>query len=355
MLAENCFDAAYKMKDKIIEFLKRDRLKPEALFDRAKFFPNTLEGKRKYRDSTTRAILSRHKMQKLAATGDAAFVLLRAFPEDQLLNLTDFPSLIKRRIHADQASFVKNLQAASNDFGFWFDGIGLWYDNTLLSIESDDDRRLVLRHHCLGWATNYIEKFVETYLFFDAYRARVTAIVSGNRKKDLLGREIKDRVIPELAKFVAQHRDDCSHRDPYVRSMAEILFRLADKEAAPSQQISSPRHLVGRDFENSCADELRKLDYVVELTKASGDFGGDIIARKEEYAICVQCKRTSAPVGVKAVQEVSSARKHYACDYAVVIGLAGFTLAAQELAATARVVLCTVDQLPSIETRLFNM
>ena len=78
----------------------------------------------------------------------------------------------------------------------------------------------------------------------------------------------------------------------------------------------------------------------VELTKGSGDFGADIVGIDSGgRSFCVQCKKFSKPVGVKAVQEVIGARIYYRCQLAYVVTNNAFTPAAVELAKRSNVVL----------------
>lgn len=68
----------------------------------------------------------------------------------------------------------------------------------------------------------------------------------------------------------------------------------------------------GVEFEKFCADLLKKHGFAeVEITKASGDFGVDILAEKEGVTYAIQCKRYTETVGVKAVQEACAGREYY--------------------------------------------
>ncbi|HKM04282.1 MAG TPA: restriction endonuclease [Lachnospiraceae bacterium] len=68
----------------------------------------------------------------------------------------------------------------------------------------------------------------------------------------------------------------------------------------------------GHEFEYYCADLLRKRGFEeVEVTKASGDYGVDILAEKDGVSYAIQCKRYGTPVGVKAIQEAYSGRDYY--------------------------------------------
>jgi len=68
----------------------------------------------------------------------------------------------------------------------------------------------------------------------------------------------------------------------------------------------------GHDFEYFCADLLRKKGFIdVEVTKASGDYGIDILAEKEGITYGIQCKRYQEPVGIKAIQEAYAGKEYY--------------------------------------------
>lgn len=68
----------------------------------------------------------------------------------------------------------------------------------------------------------------------------------------------------------------------------------------------------GHDFEYFCADLLRKKGFMeVEVTRASGDYGIDILAEKEGVTYGIQCKRYQEPVGIKAIQEAYAGKEYY--------------------------------------------
>ncbi len=100
----------------------------------------------------------------------------------------------------------------------------------------------------------------------------------------------------------------------------------------------------GTEFEDFMAEILHRSGVeVLELTKASGDFGADIIVMHEGERTAVQCKRYSRPIGVKAVQEAISAKDYYKCSKAAVITNSTFTRQAMELAAESGVILWDRD------------
>lgn len=101
----------------------------------------------------------------------------------------------------------------------------------------------------------------------------------------------------------------------------------------------------GIRFERECIHLLNSRGYVTQDTKKTGDFGVDIVARKNGRKIAVQCKNWKTKVGAKAVQEIVAGRNHYQCDKAIVISQSGFTKAAYELAKSNGVELRTPNDI----------
>jgi len=114
-------------------------------------------------------------------------------------------------------------------------------------------------------------------------------------------------------------------------------MKLKPKEA--DRTIDEIDKMTGEEFELFTAAILRGCGFVIEeMTKTTGDYGADIIISFDQIRIAVQCKRYSHPVGVKAVQEVISAMKHYNCEEAIVITNNYFTKQAEILAEDNEVV-----------------
>jgi restriction system protein len=93
----------------------------------------------------------------------------------------------------------------------------------------------------------------------------------------------------------------------------------------------------GIQFERYLSALFRSQGYQSEVTKAAGDFGADLILRKDGRKIAVQAKRYSSGVGISAVQEVQASLAHYAATEAWVVTNNKFTKAAEELAASNNV------------------
>lgn len=96
----------------------------------------------------------------------------------------------------------------------------------------------------------------------------------------------------------------------------------------------------GHDYEYVVAAYLRNKGYhSVKVTKASGDYGVDVIAHKGQMKYAVQCKYYNSPVSLGAVQEAVAGKAMYGCNAAMVVTNSTFTKAAEELAAKNGVVL----------------
>jgi len=142
--------------------------------------------------------------------------------------------------------------------------------------------------------------------------------------------------------------------EPAMKRVGVHLIRLVDPildtlgETAPPQlqdvflESHSPQQ-----YEELCAQEMRIVGYDASLTKASGDQGVDVIARKGAVTVVLQCKMYSLPVGNKAVQEIYAGKKFLEADLAAVVSNQEFTESARQLAQALDVLLLHHSQLRS--------
>ena len=96
--------------------------------------------------------------------------------------------------------------------------------------------------------------------------------------------------------------------------------------------LSQLNFLTGEEFEKCLKSLFEKMGFEVSLTRATGDFGADLILKRRGKKFLVQAKRYSEIVGVKAVQEVISAREHYKIYRALVVSNNSFSAEAKQLA-----------------------
>lgn len=115
----------------------------------------------------------------------------------------------------------------------------------------------------------------------------------------------------------------------------------------------------GIQFEYYLKELYLSRGYAAEVTRASGDYGGDLVLLKDGKKVVVQAKRHSKDVGIKAVQEVIGAKSYYSADDAWVVSNSYFTKAAKELAQKGKITLVDREQLidlillinPTIKTK----
>jgi restriction system protein len=103
--------------------------------------------------------------------------------------------------------------------------------------------------------------------------------------------------------------------------------------------FSQLNSLSGEEFELFLKAHFTKMGYSVSLTPKSGDYGADLILKKNGEKIIVQAKRYKGSVGISAVQEVIGAKAYYKGKKALVVTNSYFTPAAKELASKTDVTL----------------
>lgn len=123
---------------------------------------------------------------------------------------------------------------------------------------------------------------------------------------------------------------------------------LALAHRAGRRRRSTPQAQAAR-FERRCAKQLRRGGWAVREIGGSGDQGADLLARLGRVKLVIQVKHHRRPVGNRAVQEVIAARSYYGATHAAVVASAGFTRAAEALAARADVALLDLAQLRRLQ------
>lgn len=88
----------------------------------------------------------------------------------------------------------------------------------------------------------------------------------------------------------------------------------------------------GIQFEHYLSTLFKSQGYNVKVTKATGDYGADLVLTKESEKIVVQAKRYSKNVGISAIQEISASKSYYNATRAWVVSNSFFTKSAIELA-----------------------
>ena len=111
----------------------------------------------------------------------------------------------------------------------------------------------------------------------------------------------------------------------------------------------------GTEFEELLMMIFTTLGYNVSLTRATGDYGVDLLIRDDEGLTAVQAKRHTNNVGIKAVQEVYTGMRHHNADYGWVITNSGFTKSAYTQAQSTGVKLIDGNELLECIIEAFNV
>lgn len=88
----------------------------------------------------------------------------------------------------------------------------------------------------------------------------------------------------------------------------------------------------GIEFENFVSKLFSKFGYETEVTKASGDQGIDVLAKKNGSVVAIQAKCYSRVVGNHSVMEAVAGMNYYEADKCIVVTNSTFTKSAIELA-----------------------
>jgi hypothetical protein len=99
-----------------------------------------------------------------------------------------------------------------------------------------------------------------------------------------------------------------------------------------SVKTSNIDRMAGLEFEEFLAQFFRTGGYIVTKTKPGHDYGADLILERFGERTVVQAKRRKQSIGVKAVQEVATAKKYYSAHKALVVISSTFTMNAKKLA-----------------------
>lgn len=122
------------------------------------------------------------------------------------------------------------------------------------------------------------------------------------------------------------------HRAESENKMTALTYRIDE--------------LGGVEFENCISELVKRNGYTnVRTTKASGDYGIDVLCDIGNVSCGIQCKRYSKRVGVKAVQEAIAGKQYYKLDKVIVATNSYFTENAIEMARKGNVCLWNRDKI----------
>ncbi|MDQ0191618.1 restriction endonuclease [Alicyclobacillus cycloheptanicus] len=111
-----------------------------------------------------------------------------------------------------------------------------------------------------------------------------------------------------------------------------VIRKLSLDEKLKRSGIRDIDKMDGRQFEHYLGHLFKSQGYNVQVTRASGDFGADLVLQKDGKVIVVQAKRHSKNIGIKAVQEAQASIAHYKAHEAWVVSNRDYTEEAKSLA-----------------------
>ncbi|MFO1024111.1 MAG: restriction endonuclease [Acetobacteraceae bacterium] len=158
---------------------------------------------------------------------------------------------------------------------------------------------------------------------------------------------IARQVEPQLTK--AEQRALVRTHDRVAALICRLVEAASDE---PADAVSFTDDMTPAQYEQFCAEQLRRAGWTARVTMHSRDQGVDVIAEKETVRIVIQCKLYARPVGNRSVQEAAAGRAHEDADYALVVSNNRFTPAAEQLAATNGVLLLHHRDLPRLDAIL---
>lgn len=138
-----------------------------------------------------------------------------------------------------------------------------------------------------------------------------------------------------------------------VVAAAFAVKRYEKSAAMVRRSFAEIDQMDGHAFEHFVADLLKKSGFRnVRVTKASGDYGVDILANYYGERWAFQCKRYAKNCGLKPIQEVYAGAVKYGAGTAVVVTNSHFTKSAEDLARRLRVKLWDREKLCGMIERI---
>ncbi len=111
-----------------------------------------------------------------------------------------------------------------------------------------------------------------------------------------------------------------------------LIYRYVKKQLYLHSPLSKVDRMSGEQFEEYLKYNFEEFGYKVSLTPKSGDFGADLVCKKDGQTLIIQAKRYKDKVRNSAIQEIVAAKAYYGADKCMVVTNSYFSDAAVELA-----------------------
>ena len=119
--------------------------------------------------------------------------------------------------------------------------------------------------------------------------------------------------------------------------IGKIIYRIYEMNRLARSGVNEIDIMDGKTFEKYLEVLFIKLGYKVDRTRYIGDYGADLVVKKDGVKTIIQAKRYKNKVNIKAIQEAVAAKGFYQCDKAMVVTNSFYTKQAIELARSNRV------------------
>ena len=136
--------------------------------------------------------------------------------------------------------------------------------------------------------------------------------------------------------------------------LLQLLLKWRIKKMRRRRYLASPLSQIdrmeGAEFEEFLAAYFESRGYRVKVIGGTGDYGADLVMKKDGEKTVVQAKRYKSKVGVAAIQQVIAAKAYYRADRCIAATNSYFTKEAKNLAGRTGVELWDRDSLLAMKT-----
>jgi restriction system protein len=141
------------------------------------------------------------------------------------------------------------------------------------------------------------------------------------------------------------------HLESFAAKEVFVEVERLSAEQAYADEVEAAAPITGSDYELLCQSLLKRAGWHVTVRGGTGDQGIDLLARKGDIVLGLQCKFYDQPVGNDAVQQAFTGARILLTNIAAVVTNAGYTKAARVASEATGVLLLTTDDLAALDLR----
>ena len=156
-------------------------------------------------------------------------------------------------------------------------------------------------------------------------------------------------MVKRLRNYVNDYATD--HVTVDLAKEALVSFGYIGKPSTRTDLASNVCSMTAVAFKEFTVSLFREMGYTVEITPGTSDNGIDLLLRKNNQLIAVQCKRWSAPVGEPVVRDFYSALMSSGAQSGYVVTTSTFTSHAYSFAEGKPIQLVDLEALIDLATR----